>query len=275
MLGMGSDYTAFVDHLGIASANVSFGGESPSSNGIYHSIYDDFYWYTHFCKDCFEYGRAMAQTDGKIVLRMADADILPYDFAALARSLRRYDSDVKNLLKKQQTEAKDRNAALSLHAYKLTSNPAQPMPVPPPKLETPPALDFTPLDSAIAALKKSADHFNRARAQALQAGVSATKLKAMNQELTQAARKLQAPKGLPGRTWYRNTIFAPGWYSGYSARALPGIWLALLDNRYTEASQQIGVAARVIQKEAAYVEHIAAQLEQMSSADQTASDTPS
>jgi N-acetylated-alpha-linked acidic dipeptidase len=94
MLGMGSDYTAFVDHLGIASANVSFGGESPSSSGIYHSVYDDFYWYTHFCKDCFEYGRAMAQTDGKIVLRMAEADILPYDFAALARSLRRYDGDV-------------------------------------------------------------------------------------------------------------------------------------------------------------------------------------
>ena len=85
-LGSGSDYTVFVDHLGIASLNLGFGGED--GGGIYHSIYDDFYWYTHFSDGDFVYGRALAQTVGTAVMRLADADLLPYDFTNFADTVR-------------------------------------------------------------------------------------------------------------------------------------------------------------------------------------------
>jgi N-acetylated-alpha-linked acidic dipeptidase len=262
-LGMGSDFIAFLDHLGIATASASYGGEQPRADGVYHSAYDTFYWYTHFCKDCFEYGRAMAQTDGKIVLRMAEADILPYDFTALARSLHRYNQETKDLLKSRQKEAKDRQVATSLDAYKLTSNPAQPTPVAPPAIKTPPNLDFTPIDNAIAALNKSGAHFNRARADALRAGVSDAQLKTVNEELALAARKLQYSKGLPRRPWYQNLIMAPGWFKGYGATTMPGVYEAIEQQRYPEATEQIGILSRAIQNEADYVEHIADQLDQL------------
>ena len=82
-LGSGSDYTAFLDHLGIASLNMGFGGED--GGGIYHSIYDDFYWYTHFADTDFVYGRALAQTAGTAVMRLADAELLPLRFRRLHR----------------------------------------------------------------------------------------------------------------------------------------------------------------------------------------------
>jgi len=106
VLGSGSDYSAFLDHLGIASLNVSYGGED--DGGIYHSIYDDFYWYTHFSDTTFAYGRTMAQTDGTLVLRMAQADLLPYDFAALADTLHVYTGQLKALLEARRTEAAER-----------------------------------------------------------------------------------------------------------------------------------------------------------------------
>ncbi len=130
-LGTGSDFTAFLDHLGIASLDVSYRGED-TGMGVYHSVYDDFYWYTHFSDTTFVYGRAMSQTDGKLVMRMADADLLPYNFAALADTLHLYTRQVKALLEVRQKEAKQRRAALDLKAYALTSDPKQPMVAPEP-----------------------------------------------------------------------------------------------------------------------------------------------
>src|ERR1700737_1644011 len=87
-LGSGSDYTAFLQHDGLASLNIGFAGED--GGGIYHSIYDDFYWYTHFSDTDFEYGRALAQTSGTAVMRLADAELLPYDFTDFADTLKKY-----------------------------------------------------------------------------------------------------------------------------------------------------------------------------------------
>ncbi len=261
-LGTGSDFTAFLDHLGIASRDVSYRGED-TGLGVYHSIYDDFYWYTHFSDSTFAYGRAMSQTDGKLVLRMAQADVLPYDFAALADTLHVYTREVKELLAARQTKAQELTAALDLNAYALTNDPRHPM-VAPPALTMPPFLNFAPLGNALAALNKSAAHYNQARVRALGRGIAADRLYAINQELTQAARKLTTPQGLPRRPWMRNLMYAPGWYTGYDAKTLPGVREAIEQRRYAEADAQIVLVGHAIDDEAAFVEHIATELDSAS-----------
>jgi N-acetylated-alpha-linked acidic dipeptidase len=257
-LGSGSDYSAFIDHLGIASLDVSYGGED--HGGIYHSIYDDFYWYTHFADTNFVYGRALAQTDGTLVLRMAQADLLPYDFASLADTLRVYTGELKTLLESRRTEAAERKSALELNAYALTSDPRHPM-VPAPPLETPPYLNFAPLDNALAALDKAAAHYSKARAAAIGKPLSAAALSTVNDDLVQAERKLTSPQGLPRRPWMENLIYAPGWYTGYGAKTLPGPREAIEERRYADADVEIARVAQVVNDEAAYVEHIAAELD--------------
>jgi len=263
-LGTGSDFTAFLDHLGVASLNVSYGGEDNGA-GVYHSIYDDFYWYSHFADSNYVYGRALAQTDGVLVLRMAQADVLPYDFAALADTLHIYDREVKDLLTIQQKEAKERAGALQMNAYTLTSDPKHPM-VAPPALAMPPYLNFAPLDNALTALDKSAAHFNKARTHALKGNIAPEHLAAINEALTQAARKLTSPQGLPRRPWMQNLIYAPGWYTGYDAKTLPGVREAIELHRYDEATAQIILVGQAIEDEAAFVEHIATELESATAA---------
>jgi N-acetylated-alpha-linked acidic dipeptidase len=267
-LGSGSDFAAFLDHLGIASLNVSYGGED--QGGIYHSIYDDFYWYTHFADTTFVYGRAMAQTDGTLVLRMALADLLPYDFTSLADTLHVYTAELKALLEARRTEAAERKAALEMNVYKLTNDPRHPM-VAPPALETPPFLNFAPLDNALAALDKAAARYGKARTEAGGKSLPAASLQTLNEELTQAERKLTSSEGLPRRPWMQHLIYAPGWYTGYGAKTLPGPREAIEERRYADVDAQITLVAHAIEDEAGYVEHLATELETASSMPPTSS----
>jgi N-acetylated-alpha-linked acidic dipeptidase len=257
-LGSGSDFSTFIDHLGIASLNVSYEGEDPS--GIYHSIYDDFYWYTHFSDTTFAYGRAMAQTDGALVLRMAQADLLPYDFAALADTLHVYTGELKALLESRRSEAAERKAGLAMNAYSLTNDPKRPT-IAPPALETPPFLNFAPLDNALTALDNASAHYTKARAEAAGKTLPAATLKTLNEELTVAERKLNNPQGLPRRPWMQNLIYAPGWYTGYDAKTFPGPREAIEERRYADVDSQIVLVANAINDEATYVEHLAAKLD--------------
>src|SRR6185312_11497812 len=127
-LGSGSDYSAFIDHLGIASLNLGFGGEDRS--GIYHSDYDDFYWYTHFSDTSFVYGRALAQIAGTAVLRLADAQVLPYDFVALASTVQDYVSDLQRLVRTEQDETTERNREIQDGVFAATSDPWHPTSAP-------------------------------------------------------------------------------------------------------------------------------------------------
>ena len=257
-LGSGSDYSAFLDHLGIPSLDVSYGGED--QGGIYHSIYDDFYWYSHFADTSFVYGRALAQTDGTLVLRMAQADLLPYDFASLADTLHVYTNELKVLLETRRNEAADRKSALALNAYALTSDPRHPL-IAPPALESPPYLNFAPLDNALTKLDKAAADYSKARTSATTKDISAASLKAINEELIQAERKLTSPDGLPRRPWMEHLIYAPGWYTGYGAKTMPGPREAIEERRYEDADVQIARVAHAVEDEAALVEHVAAELE--------------
>jgi N-acetylated-alpha-linked acidic dipeptidase len=261
-LGSGSDYTAFIDHLGVASLNVGYGGED--DGGIYHSIYDDFYWFTHFSDTDFVYGRALAQTVGTMVLRFADADLLPYEFGDFADTIHKYTDELKTLLKNKQEEIRDRNQNLDDGAFNLASDPRRPT-VAPPKDVVPPFINFAPLDNAQSALDRSAEHYSKA-VRAFNAGhaASAQALQSINDRLVQAERKLSNPGGLPRRPWYQNLIYAPGFYTGYGAKTLPGVREGIEEKRYQEAEVEITRVARALEDYAAVIDAAAAELEKSS-----------
>jgi N-acetylated-alpha-linked acidic dipeptidase len=256
-LGSGTDFTAFLDHLGIASLNLAFAGED--HEGIYHSIYDDFYWYTHFSDSDFVYSRAFSQMVGTMVMRFADADVLPYQFTDFADTMTKYDDELKKLLKDQQDEATDTNQKLDEGVYAATSDPRHPT-VAPPRAEMPPFINFAPLDNAIAKLTASAERYRKA-SMGIRNGNGDTA--GLNQLLLQSERRLTLDQGLPRRPWYKHMIYAPGWYTGYSPKTMPGVREAIEEKRYSEAEAQVLNVAEVLDAEAQLVDQAAGELEKM------------
>ncbi|HEY7404789.1 MAG TPA: transferrin receptor-like dimerization domain-containing protein [Candidatus Angelobacter sp.] len=258
-LGSGSDYTAFIDHLGVASLNVGYGGEG-GGGGVYHSIYDDFYWFTNFSDKDFVYGQALAQTVGTMVLRFADADVLPYDFSDFSDTVHKYSDELKTLLKNRQDEIRDRNQDIDNGVYTAISDPERPT-VAPPKEEVPPFLNFAPLDNALNALDRSAQKYSKAVKAFSSGSASGQSLQAVNGKLLLAERKLVNDGGLPRRSWYRNLIYAPGFYTGYGAKTLPGVREGIEEKRYQEAEKEITRVAQALQDYAAAVDSAAEDLE--------------
>lgn len=254
-LGSGSDYTVFVDHLGIASLNLGFGGEDGS--GIYHSIYDDFYWYTHFSDTDLRYGRALAQTAGTAVMRLAGADLLPYDFRGLADTVRRYVGELQKLLKDRQDEVRERNRQIEEGVFAATADPKEKS-VPPPTEAVPPYLSFAPLENGVEALAASAERYEKALAKAELGQASPA---AVNQKLIESERRLTDAGGLPGRPWFKHQIYAPGFYTGYGVKTIPAVREAIEQKRWAEAESEIGRAGRVLAGEAALIDSATAELE--------------
>jgi N-acetylated-alpha-linked acidic dipeptidase len=240
-LGSGSDYTAFIDHLGIASINGGYGGEDVG--GQYHSIYDDFYWYTHFADTDFSYGRALAETMGTMVLRMADADILPFQFADFADTIHLYVNELKILATTMRDDAKERNREIDEDVYKALYDPKKHA-VPPSTEAVPPYLNFAPLEQASDDLTSAAQGFDKAFAAA--AGVAPADL---NLKLMQSERDLTDPQGLPNRPWFEHLIYAPGFYTGYGVKTIPGVREAIEQKKWTEADEQIARVATALERE--------------------------
>jgi N-acetylated-alpha-linked acidic dipeptidase len=245
-LGSGSDYTAFLDHLGIASLNVGYGGED--EGGIYHSIYDDFYWYTHFSDTQFVYSRALSQTIGTAVMRMADADLLPFEFNGLADTIRLYVKQLKKLADDTREELIERNKQISEGVFTAIHDPRHPR-VAPPKEEIPPHLNFTPLDNAFDALTASAQRYQSIAVQRAAKDVTSKALQDLNRKLMDAEHLLTTTDGLPRRSWYKHMIYAPGVYSGYDAKTLPGVREAIEQKHWDEANAEIVRVAKVLQAE--------------------------
>ena len=260
-LGSGSDYTPFLQHLGIASLNLGYGGED--GGGIYHSIYDDFYWYTHFSDTDFVYGRALAQTVGSAVMRLADAELLPYDFEDFSDTIRKYVDDLKKLLDDKRKEVVERNKEIGEKLFEATADPKRTS-VPPPLEEVPPYLNFAPLENGAAAIVRAADHYQKAVAQAREnsgAALHRATLGAVNAELIASERKLTTAAGLPGRPWYRHQIYAPGAYTGYGVKTIPAVREAIEQTQWKAAEEAIAVVGKVFNDEAALIESAAADLE--------------
>jgi N-acetylated-alpha-linked acidic dipeptidase len=257
-LGSGSDYTAFIDHLGVSALNVGFGGED--DGGIYHSIHDDFYWYTNFADKDFVYGRALAQTVGTMVMRLADAEVLPYDFSAFADTMHKYLDEVNLLLKNKQEEVGNLIHDLDDGMYEAASDPRRPT-IAPPKQPVPPFLNFAPLDNALNALDLAAQRYAKAMTAWSARAASSQGLAALNGKLLLAERKLTNPDGLPRRTWFKHLIYAPGFYTGYGVKTLPGVREGIEEKRYAEADTEIVRVAQALTDYAAAIDDAAASLE--------------
>jgi N-acetylated-alpha-linked acidic dipeptidase len=260
-LGSGSDWTVFLDHLGIASLDLSYGEED--GGGIYHSIYDDFYWYTHFSDTDFSYGRALSQTIGTAVMRLADAELLPYDFTGLADTIHRYLDELQKLSQTKQDEAIERNKELEEGVFTAIADPRKTS-VPPPVEEVPPHLNFAPLQNASDALTHSAERYQKALDKVSANGelrVSPDELRTLNQKLMQSEHQLSSPEGLPGRPWFEHLIYAPGAYTGYGVKTIPGVREAIEQKKWKEADEQIVRAANALQNEATLVDSAAQMLE--------------
>jgi len=226
-LGSGSDYTPFIQHLGIAAMNTGFGGEG--GGGIYHSIYDSFNWYTKFSDGTFEYGRALAQLNGTIVIRLADADVLPFEFGNFAETVKGYVDDLEKLAKKSGS---------------------------------PKEINFALLDSATKSVSESARRYEDALAKATARNFQQVKDAAsLNKLVYQSERKLTNERGLPRRPWFQHQIYAPGFYTGYGVKTIPGVREAIEQKQWNDVEPQMKKAAAALQALASQIDAAARMLE--------------
>ncbi len=242
-LGSGSDYTPFLQHLGVSSVDLGFGGES--DYGVYHSAYDTFDHYRRFVDPSFEYGVALAKVAGRIMLRAAQADLIPVRETDFAASVAGYDEELHKLADNMRTKGHELNKLLDDDSYKLTSNPDKPRAAPP-RAEDVPYLNFSELDNAVARLEQSAKAFDKeyARLDANNDASGNAARERVNSALVILEQSLTDPHGLPGREWYEHMIYAPGMHTGYGVKTLPGIREAIEEHRWNEANQYIGVVSR-------------------------------
>jgi N-acetylated-alpha-linked acidic dipeptidase len=260
-LGDGSDFTAFQDFAGISTLSVEFGDEDDGTQ--YHSIYDDFYWYTHFGDKDFAYGRALSQTAGTAIMRLADADIIPVDFVPQAQTIAKYVSDLEKLLKDKQDEFTERNLELQEGVFKATFDPLRPL-LPPAAEPVPPFIDFAPMKNAVTLLTKSAERYSAALTALAAKGSPALPepaLALLNEDLLRVSRAFLDQQGLPDRPWFKNQIYAPGAYTGYGAKPIAAVREYMDEHRWRDAEAQVPQVARAIERAAAAVDKAAADLE--------------
>ena len=250
-LGSGSDYSSFLQHIAVPSLNLGFGGED--NGGEYHSIYDSYDHYSRFKDPGFQYGITLAQTAGRAALRLANADVLPFDFRNLYTTVNGYTNELMELTSQMRESTAIENHLVTNNDYKLAADPTKPMSLPKAKAEVP-FIDFSSLQNALSSLQKSADSLSSAWNAAV---VSSGDHDALNQALYQAEQQLMSNAGLPRRTWYKHILYAPGFYTGYGVKTLPGIREAIEQRNWKEAQQQILAAAESINRLSNYLMAIA------------------
>jgi N-acetylated-alpha-linked acidic dipeptidase len=226
----------------VASVNIGYGGED-QGGGQYHSIYDDFYYYTHFGDTNFAYGRALAETGGSIMMRLADADVIPYQFTDQAETIHGYVTEVKKLADTVKTQIGKQNQAIADGAYAAAADPTKTS-VPPATQAMPPTLDFAPLDKASADLTKAAAEYDKA----LETHVGSVPA-SVNVELLKTERALTDPQGLPQREWFENMIYAPGFYTGYGVKTLPAVRESIEQKEWSLVPTGIDRTAAAIERE--------------------------
>ena len=246
-LGSGSDYTPFLQHAGVASLDIRFGGEN--LGGEYHSIYDSFDHYRRFGDPQFDYGIALAQTAGRAVLRFANAEVLPFEFTNLAETLSRYVAELVKLADSMRQETREHNGWLEQHILAAVLDPTEVHVLPAPKLPVP-FLNFAPLENARARLQTSARTHQMALAKWRSApgalgGEAQTQLDAT---LIATERAMLIEAGLPQRPWYKHAVYAPGFYTGYGVKTLPGVREAIEGRQWNQATEQIRVAAERLER---------------------------
>ncbi|MDQ3806296.1 MAG: M28 family peptidase, partial [Acidobacteriota bacterium] len=252
-LGSGSDYTPFLQHLGVATLNLGFGGED--GGGSYHSIYDSFDHYTRFGDPGFDYGVALAQVCGRAVLRLANADTLPLSFDAFADTVARYVGEVTRLADETREEIAETNRRLDERAFELASDPRQTF-VAPAREAPAPHLNFAPLHNALARVQESARAYRAALGDP--AAQNRLRQRATQDELNRLfmrfERAMTRAEGLPRRPWFKHHIYAPGFYTGYGVKTLPGVREAVEQHDWKEAEAQVVVVSDTLTRVAAEID---------------------
>lgn len=229
-LGSGSDYTPFLQHLTLSALNVGFGGESPG--GVYHSAYDTVKWYQTYSDGDYSYGRTLSQITGTLILRLAEAPVLPFQFTDTADTLMRYVVDLEKLA-----------------AAKKDSK-----------------VDMKPVRNAVEALQAAGVAYEKAYAAIPKANTAQLlgrrELQELNKLLLTSEQKLGNTEGLPRREWFKHQMYAPGFYTGYGVKTMPQIREGLEENRFTEAQGGVRTVSAAVNALAAQVEAAAKALQQ-------------
>jgi N-acetylated-alpha-linked acidic dipeptidase len=247
-LGTGSDFSPFLQHLGIPSLNLGFSGEDKS--GDYHSIYDSYDNFTRFIDPGFYYCAALSKTAGHITLRMADADLLPFDFGVLAKQIKTYTTELQKLITELRENTSINNEIIRKKYLIIAADSAKPFFPAALKPEVP-YIDFSPLENAVSNLNKAADSLSLVFKNN---NLSEKQKDSINQKLYRAEQVLLLDQGLPLRPWYKHVLYAPGYYTGYAVKTLPGIRESIEQRNFTQAETEIKRAAFSINQLAAYLE---------------------
>jgi len=248
-LGAGSDWGGFLQYLGITSINIGFGGESQGDQ--YHSIYDSYDHFTKFMDPGFQYGITLSKTTGRTMLRLANADVLPFDFNSFYKTVADYVTEIKKLLDDARAETEQENKMIKDKLYDLAKDPTKSIQSPKPKDEVP-FINFSSLENALVQLKKKAEEFQQQYNNGT--GLPAEKQKELNEILYKAERSLINDKGLPRRSWYKHQIYAPGFYTGYGVKTLPGIREAIEQRNWKEAQDNIEIVSKTMDAYIAEIE---------------------
>jgi N-acetylated-alpha-linked acidic dipeptidase len=245
-LGSGSDYSPFLQHLGVAALNIEYKGEDEQA-GVYHSSYDTFEHYVRFGDPSFAYGVAEAQTIGHLVLRMADAPVLPLQFEGFADTVSDYLAQLRKLVEDKRAHAGELDRLLDQNAFTLSSDPTHAL-LPPPREAAVPQIDFAPLEAVVARLQGSAHTYDAlyARLTAGESRLDPAQIRQLNVYLQGMEQKLTDPRGLPGREWFRHFVYAPGVLTGYGVKTLPGVREAIEAGRWDEANEYVVITAQVL-----------------------------
>ena len=249
-LGAGSDWGGFLQHLGIASFNLAFSGEDEGDQ--YHSIYDSYEHFTRFMDPGFQYGVTLSKTTGRVMMRLANADVLPVDFNSFYKTMDEYSTEIRSLLDNSRTQTDIEAKMLKEKLFDLAKDPKKTYNAPPAK-EMVPYLNFSNLENAMADLKMAAEEYKALYPKATT--LTADKQAALNTILYNAERSLLHSGGLPRRPWYRHQIYAPGYYTGYGVKTVPGIREAVEQRFWKEAQDEIEIVASTIKN---YTEQVKA-----------------
>lgn len=244
-LGSGSDYSPFIQHLGIPSFNLGFGGEG--DGGEYHTSFDTFDHYSTFVDPKFEYGVALAEVCGRLTLRIADADVVPFDFTGTVRALSEYTEDLVKAADDLRSSTEKENGRIEKGFYSLAADPTKEY-FPPTAKAPVPHFNFAPLQNAVEELRTAAEGFKKTLESALQSGsgLSVKQLERLDATMYRAEQKFIREEGLPKRPWYRHFIYAPGFYTGYGVKTLPAIREAIEQREFDTVDQRIAETAEVI-----------------------------
>jgi N-acetylated-alpha-linked acidic dipeptidase len=260
-LGSGSDYTPFLQHLGISA--LDFGYDTNEPSGLYHSLYDSYDHYVKIVDPDFAYGVVLAQTTGHVMLRLANSELLPLHFTEFATTVSHYVEEIEHLADTMRERTLETDRLISEHAYDLASSRQDPV-GPPAQEAQVPYLNFAPLKNAAAELAKSARACDEAYAKALSdaSRLPPAKRAEINSLILTSEQQLLVARGLPGRSWFQHLVYAPGRHTGYGVKTLPGVREAVEERQFAEATEYVTVTAAALDAYRAQIDRIAAALRQ-------------